>query len=134
MTERHAGPNAATAVGGCGAFSVTTERRDTVLLVTVEGRIDSRTVGRLENAVWAGLREDTRSIVVDLEKVRAVLSAGLKFLLTLRKFASGRGGSLALVVPEGTVRDILAISQFDDIVPIFEDPAEAVSAMERETR
>ena len=134
MTEGHAGPNAATAAGGRGAFSVATERRDTVLLIAVEGRIDSGTVGRLENAAREGLPEEGRSIVVDLGKVSAILSAGLKLLLTLGELASDRGGSLAIVVPEGSVRDILAISGFDGIFPIFDDPAEAVSAMAREKR
>ena len=134
MNESCAVPKAGTALGGCDAFTVTTDRHGTVLLVAVEGRIDGETVGRLENAVRAGRSEPCRSVVMDLAKVSVILSAGLKLLLALGKLTSGRDGSLAIAVPEGPVREVLAVSGFDRIFPVFDDPAEAVSDMARGTR
>ena len=129
MKHGHAGPNSGTDLGGRGAFSVTTELRNTVLLVAVEGRIDGKTVAWLEHAVRVALHGDACFVVMDLAKVRIILSAGLKLLLSLGELASRRGGSLAIVVPKSPVREVLAVSGFDRIFPIFDDPAEAVAAI-----
>ena len=115
---------------GNQVFSVTTRLRGTILVATVEGRIDRKTVDRLEGAVTIGLSgRETRSIVLDMQNVTIILSAGLNFLLALGRQASGRGGSLALVVGDDVIAQILAVSGFDKVFPVFDQLEDAIAAL-----
>jgi anti-sigma B factor antagonist len=55
----------------------------------------------------------TRNVVLDLEHLALIDSAGLEILLWLMEEAGDRGGQLRLVRPDETIRRILYITRLD---------------------
>ena len=85
------------------------------LTFAVSGRVDTVTAPELE----AGLRfGDSKSVVIDLEKVPYMSSAGLRILLTAHKTMLGRGGELMIANVQSAVREVLDITGFSDILTL----------------
>ena len=83
------------------------------LTIAVSGRVDTVTAPELE----AGLRfGDSKSVVMDLEKVPYMSSAGLRILLSAHKTMLGRGGELMIANVQSSVREVLDITGFSGIL------------------
>ena len=72
-------------------------------------------------------RKSTR-IVLDLEKVRFIDSAGLGDLVAWMKRARQLGGDVRLLRPHGRVRDLFELMALTRVFQIFDDEAEAVAS------
>ena len=76
----------------------------------------------------AGLLDRGSSrIVLDLEKVRFMDSAGLGELVAWKKRAMDRGGDVRLLRPRDRVREVLELTALTRVFEIFETEAEAVA-------
>lgn len=59
------------------------------------------------------------TIEVDFQGLTFMDSAGLGMLLTLREQAERNGASVALVRPQGAVKEMLELACFDTLFPIL---------------
>src|SRR5262245_60464199 len=73
--------------------------------------------------------QGARRIVLDLEKVTFLDSAGLGELIAWRKRTVEKGGDIVLLHPKGKVRELLAMLHLHRVFRSFEDEAEAVRAL-----
>jgi anti-anti-sigma factor len=91
-------------------------------VVELVGRLDNLTVAELDaKAVdWAG-----QALVLDLARLDYVSSAGLRSILGLLKRVHG----LALAAPRAAVLEVLEISGFRALAPVFPDRAGAVASL-----
>jgi len=85
------------------------------LIIAVSGRVDTVTAPELEAGLKFG---DAKCVVIDLEKVPYMSSAGLRILLTAHKTMLGRGGELMIANVQGAVREVLDITGFSDILTL----------------
>jgi|KBSSwiStaDraftv2_1062776.scaffolds.fasta_scaffold07537_3 anti-sigma B factor antagonist len=86
---------------------------------------------RLEDLgqLLAGLLErKSVRIVLDLERVRFMDSAGLGELVAWKKRALQLGGDVRLLHPRERVRDLFELTALTRVFRIFEDEAEAVAS------
>jgi len=67
-------------------------------------------------------------LVLDLEKVRFMDSAGLGELVAWKKRALQLGGDVRLLHPRDRVRDLFELTALTRVFRIFEDEAEAVAS------
>jgi anti-sigma B factor antagonist len=67
-------------------------------------------------------------IVLDLDKVRFVDSAGLGELVAWKKRAIQSGGDVRLLRPQQRVRDVLELTALKAVFSIFETETEAVAS------
>ena len=67
-------------------------------------------------------------LVLDLEKVRFMDSAGLGELVAWKKRALELGGDVRLLHPRDRVRDLFELTALTRVFRIFEDEAEAVAS------
>ena len=67
-------------------------------------------------------------LVLDLEKVRFMDSAGLGELVAWKKRALEIGGDVRLLHPRDRVRDLFELTALTRVFRIFEDEAEAVAS------
>ena len=67
-------------------------------------------------------------IVLDLEKVRFIDSAGLGDLVAWKKRALQLGGDVRLLRPRDKVRDLFELMALTRVFRIFDDEAEAVAS------
>lgn len=94
----------------------------TVRVVALAGRLDNLTVAELDAKAseWAA-----SPLVLDLARLDYVSSAGLRSILGLLKRADG----LALAAPQAAVLEVLEISGFRALAPVFPDRASAVASL-----
>lgn len=111
-------------------MDVATERQDDVLSVLVSGRIDGSNAAAFEESVRAAISDGDRAVIMDLEKLSYISSAGLRVLLMIAKNLSGRDAKLALCAMSDQIREVIEISGFDKIIPVHPSKAEALASLD----
>ena len=89
---------------------------DDVLTIALEGRLDTNTTPDLEKE----LKESTEGInelILDLEKLEYISSAGLRVLLAAQKTMAKKGG-MKLIHVNDLIMEILDVTGFVDILEI----------------
>lgn len=101
---------------------------DSTTIANLEGRIDSANSQEFQSALESGLDTGASLVVLDFERVTIISSAGLRVVLFLAKHLKSRGAKIALCTLSTQIREVMAISGFDRILPIFSSRAEAVGS------
>lgn len=83
----------------------------------------------LQAAVQRQFADEHFSIVLDLNALTFVDSAGLGELVALRRTAQDAGGGVVLAGPRGKVKDILELTRLDQLLPVYPTEAEAIVAV-----
>ncbi|MBQ6487704.1 MAG: STAS domain-containing protein [Solobacterium sp.] len=86
------------------------------LTVALEGRLDTNTSPDLEASLQESL-DGVTELVLDLEKLDYISSAGLRVLLAAHKMMS-KQGSMKVVHVNTTVMEIFEITGFLDILTV----------------
>ena len=86
------------------------------LTVLLEGRLDTSTAPLLEEELRSNL-DDIQCLVLDLEKLEYLSSAGLRVVLAAQKRMSKQGQMLLKHVPE-VIMEIFEVTGFVDILTI----------------
>lgn len=94
-------------------MEIKTKTEGTKLTIAVSGRIDTVTAHEFEAGLKFG---DATCVVIDLEGVPYMSSAGLRLLLTAHKTMMGRGGELQIANAQPSVKEVLDITGFSDIL------------------
>ena len=84
-----------------------------ITVLTISGDLTADQVETFRRSCLDRFAAGVRDIVLDLEYLTFVDSAGLEALLWMIDEASERGGQLRLVKPDPTVGKILEISRLD---------------------
>lgn len=101
-------------------------REGGVTIVSVVGRIDNASADDFRSLVEKGLGPDDNALVLDMERVAFMSSAGLRACLILaRRFVDRQ---FALCSLTQLNREIVAVSGFDQLIRIHESQAAAVQA------
>jgi anti-anti-sigma factor len=67
-----------------------------------------------------------KSLLLDMSDVTFLSSLGLRMLFTVAKALDRRGAKTVLLSPQPTVREVLVVAGFDQLMPIHEDEATAL--------
>ncbi|WP_300669658.1 STAS domain-containing protein [Desulfoluna sp.] len=97
------------------------------LIVSVEGRVDTSTAPELETYLKKTVDPAPKSLIVNLQGVKYISSAGLRVVLLIAKKLKASGGELVLAGLDGAVKEVFEISGFYSIFKIF-DTEEAALA------
>lgn len=106
-----------------------TERENGALIVCAEGRIDGANAREFEEAITTAIDEQDRVVIMDLEHLSYISSAGLRTILLTAKNLSRRGAKFALCSLQEPIRQITKIAGFDRVIPNHDDRAGAVAAL-----
>lgn len=100
-----------------------------VAVVELEGAITlGPSLDLLRKMITGGLDEGYRGILLDLEGVNYIDSAGLGELVSCRSLAATRGGEVKLVYLQKKIQGLLQITKLITIFEAFEDEREAISS------
>lgn len=98
-------------------MNILIEKNTDHINIKVSGRLDGETshdfVSETKDSVLPGM-----SIILDLRELEYLSSAGLRCILALARNAKSAGGTLAICGISDTVKEVLALSGFDKIIPI----------------
>ena len=100
---------------------------DRVVKVTLVGRLDTQSVGRVETQFLAHLAPD--NAIVDLSGVDFVASMGIRMLVSAAKSLRTRKAKLALYGAQPRVLQVLEAVSLQQIVPICATEAEALATV-----
>ena len=67
-------------------------------------------------------------LLLNLANVTQLDSSGISAIIGAHVSLSRQGGSLKLVCPRGRVRAVLRVIRLPDIIPTFEDEAQALAS------
>ena len=116
-----------------GRVQLTTSELDGVTVVQVEGELDKVGIDQarssLDRLVGPG------KLVVDLDRVTFIDSAGLHALFGLARLAAPAGGSVALVVAdECPTARVIGLVHLSDVMPVLPTVEDAVGALRQVSR
>ena len=98
-------------------MQITEVRDNDVIIISIEGRVDTNTSPQLQEAIMKGFQKVNR-IVLDFEKCAYVSSAGLRALLIGQKTANSKKGTMKLVHVPAILMSVLEVSGFINILTI----------------
>ena len=104
------------AKGGIIMLNITKEQNGGLLTVALEGRLDTVTAPELEAELTSSL-DGVEELVLDMQNLEYISSAGLRVLLSAQKNMSSKG-SMKLINVNETVMEILEVTGFTDILTI----------------
>jgi anti-anti-sigma factor len=109
-------------------MQISSEKRESVAIVRLEGNLDTNTAVDAQAYLSETIKGGADKIVVSLDQVDFVSSAGLRILLATAKQLGG-GGELRIFGLNETVTEIFEISGFSTILNVFGSEEEAVSGL-----
>jgi anti-sigma B factor antagonist len=107
-------------------LSIVTDNTQAVSVMNVRGRVDSETAPELDSALSKLLADGRDKIVLNLEKVDFLSSAGLRALVKALKGAQGSGGDVRLASVSEPIEVILrtvGMMQMFQMFPTSEEAA-----------
>ena len=98
-------------------MQVTENKEGDVICLAVEGNVDTVTAPELQKNVLTAFQK-SKHVVIDIEKVPYMSSAGLRVFLIGQKTATSKGGSMKVRHVSDTVMQVLKMSGFAQILTI----------------
>ena len=109
-----------------------TETDKGVCVVRLAGRFATGSDAELV-AVQDHLRQiGIANVVLDLREVPYIDSTGLAFVVELHKAMKNRGGRVVVANANARVREVLALTRIDEVVPVSTDEEAAGSILRNE--
>ena len=107
-------------------MNITIRDVDEVKVVALEGELDLNASPEAEKQLTQ-LREDgVKKMLIDLEKLEFISSAGLRVLLANAQEMKAAGGDLRLCNLNATVKEVFDISGFSTLLMCFDNEAKAM--------
>ena len=102
------------------------QQQGTLVLSVVGGAVASN-APELEREVVAEIEKGAISLVLDCSRLDYIASAGLRVLLVVAQRINDDGGRFAVAAVPHRIREILAISGFDQVIAVADSPEQAIS-------
>ena len=105
------------------------DRNPELSIAIASGRIDGLNVGEFQRLLDEGIDSDQSDLILDLEHVNFVSSAGLRVgVMTAKKLGQSKR-QFALCSLPSPVREVFSISGFDKVIPIYGSRGAAIEAL-----
>jgi anti-sigma B factor antagonist len=104
------------------------EEKDGISIITCAGYIDSMTSPEIENALGELILKKKFKIIVDLEKVDYVSSAGWGIFVGHVKTARMNKGDIKFIKMKQEVREIFELLDFTNILEYYKDLDSAIKS------
>ena len=88
----------------------------TELTISLEGRLDTTTAPQLEAELRNGL-DGVQNLIIDMEKLVYISSAGLRVLLKAQKIMNKQGKMTVKNVSQD-IKDVFEVTGFDELLDI----------------
>lgn len=105
------------------------KRSEKALVITADGRLDTTTASDFETRCLELISGEDKNIVIDLQGIEYISSAGLRSILSVGKKVRSDGGNLAFCNLKGMVREVFEISGFASIFTIHDTREKALEAV-----
>ncbi len=107
-------------------MQISVKTTNEVKVLAFEGRMDTQTSPDAQQQLTRLIEEGETKILVNLEKLDYISSAGLRVLLVVAKRLKTTAGELRICSLNEVVKEVFDISGFDMILPISASESEAL--------
>ena len=87
------------------------------LQLNVEGKIDTLNCQEFQDTILKTFQR-TNDLIINMDNVAYVSSAGLRALILGQKTAVSKGGSLVIINASSSVKDVFRVTGFDKVLDI----------------
>ena len=98
------------------------------IILDVEGDLTYANQAVFKAAVEQAKQAGCRHLIVNLEQVRFVDSAGLGLLVLVAQSFKQRQAQVSILKPQSYVREIMSLTNIPKLIPIFEREEDALTA------
>ncbi len=88
------------------------------LVLAPSGRIDSSNARQFEEAVLKALEGGASQVLLDLDRLAYISSAGLRVILLAAQKLKAKGGALRLCALSPMILEVFEVSGFSKLIPI----------------
>ena len=110
-------------------MEISETRREKIVVLRLNGRLDARTAGTLAMRLRASIDAGERRFIVDAERLAYVDSAGLQTLLVAAKRLRPLAGRIVLSALREPFRRIFDIAGLSMLFEVHPDESAAVAAL-----
>ena len=107
-------------------MNITAVDKNGVKVVSIEGDLDTSTSPKAQEMLSEFVAKGAAKMVIDLEDMNYISSAGLRVLLVLAKQTAAAGGQLSICGLNEMATEVFDISGFSSILSIFTTKDEAL--------
>ncbi len=111
-------------------LDVRTKSENDLHIVEIEGEVDLYSSPELRKVLLQLTKEKTKTILVDLEKVKYMDSSGVATLVEALQQVRKYQGMLKLVNLRDAVKDVFELSRLDKVFDIYASIEEATKALD----
>ncbi len=111
-------------------MEVSTKIENGTLVAAVSGRIDGTNAKQFEDALLGEIGESSSKVVLDLEELAYVSSAGLRVILVVAKKLKQADSDLLICSLSPAVNEIFTVSGFDRILSTFRSRSDALASLD----
>ena len=108
-------------------------RRAGILIAMPVGRIDGTNYLECQNILESGIDPDENAMILDFGQLGYLRSAGLRVCLVIAKKFTEPGRSFGICNLSRSIRDIVTVSGFDQIISLYDSQSAAIEAIVGET-
>ena len=109
-------------------MNLTAVQKNDVLVCSIEGDVDINSAPQMKKAFEAAAKNKQTKIILNLDKVPYIDSAGLATLVTVLKYTKAYGGKLKLINLSSKVRGLFEITKLEKLFSIAEGEEEAIES------
>jgi anti-anti-sigma factor len=107
-------------------MQISVKTTNEVKVLAFEGRLDTQTSPDAQQQLTQLIEAGSTKILVNLEKLDYISSAGLRVLLVVAKKLKANAGELRICSLNAVVKEVFDISGFDMILPVSASESEAL--------
>ncbi len=110
-------------------LTINGERKEGTLIAKATGRIDGSNAREFQDALETFLEGEISSLVLDLEGLSYISSAGLRVILLVSKKLQRTSSQFGVCSLSASIGEVFQISGFDKIIQTHSTQADALSAV-----
>ena len=110
-------------------LAIQAEQVDGILIARLDGRVDGQNAQEFQGALEGLLAGKNLNLLLDLEQVSFLSSAGLGVLLAIARQLHKRAGKIAVCSLSDSIRGVFLISGFHKIIPTHANEKDAIVAI-----
>ena len=109
-------------------MEITARHQGDVLVLDMAGRLEKSTAGIAHDTFVDFAKAQPKKVMLNLDKLQYVSSAGLRVILTLAKLLQSSNGELKISHANGSVKEVLQTSGFNSLIKIVDDEETAIAS------
>jgi anti-anti-sigma factor len=109
-------------------MNIETRRVHDVVIIDMSGKLDTLSARDAEARLLDIIEGETGRVLLNLEKLAYVSSAGLRVIIQAGKVLQGNGGEIGICNARGGVRDVLEVFDMHSLMKIYDTEKEAFAS------